>query len=94
MDSVPRDINFMVVKSDILKISGVMEVNDLHIWQTGTENRLLSARLKTKELDSLERMELMTKIQELLAKKHRIKHITLQVMSAKEAEKLTFNHCN
>jgi len=96
MDSVPTDINFVAVKSDLLTMFGVIEINDLHIWQTGSENRLLSTHLKIKELSSEERIRLITNIQNFLEKQYHINHITLQMVSAKEAEKLKLNcnHCN
>jgi len=96
MDSVPADINFVAVKSDLLIMFGIIEINDLHIWQTGSENRLLSAHLKIKELSSEERIKLITNIQNFLEKQYHINHITLQMVSAKEAEKLKLNcnHCN
>jgi cobalt-zinc-cadmium efflux system protein len=96
MDSVPADIDFATVKSDLLKMSGVIEINDLHIWQTGSENRLLSAHLKTNELNSEERIKLIANIQNFLEKQYHINHATLQIVSAAEAEKLKLNcnHCN
>jgi cobalt-zinc-cadmium efflux system protein len=96
MDSVPADIDFNKVKADLSAMSGVMEINDLHIWQTGSENRLLSAHLKIKELNSEERIKLIINIQNYLEKQYHISHTTLQMASAKEAEKLKLNcnHCN
>jgi len=96
MDSVPEDIDFAKVKADLLAIKGIKGVNDLHIWQTGSENRLLSAHLKITELNSEERIKLITNIQNFLEKQYRINHVTLQIVSAKEAEKLKLNcnHCN
>jgi len=96
MDSVPADIDFMAVKNDILKMPGILEINDLHIWQTGSENRLLSAHLKIKELVAEDRIKLITNIQNFLEKQYHINHVTLQMVSAKEAEKLKLNcnHCN
>ncbi|PIT94818.1 cation transporter [Candidatus Falkowbacteria bacterium CG10_big_fil_rev_8_21_14_0_10_39_9] len=96
MDSVPADINFAAVKSDLLTMFGVIEINDLHIWQTSSENILLSAHLKIKELNAEERIKLITNIQNFLEKQYHINHTTLQMVSAKEAEKLKLNcnHCN
>lgn len=96
MDSVPKGIDFADVKSNLLVMPGVMDVNDLHIWQTGSENRLLSAHIKIAELDAMDRMKLIVNIQDFLRKKYDIDHVTLQIISIKEAEliKLTCNHCN
>ena len=96
MDSVPKDVDFAEVKSNLLAITGVMEVNDLHIWQTGSTNRLLSAHLKIAELDAKKRVEVIAKAQSILEKQYHINHVTLQVVSTKEAVLLglTCNHCN
>ena len=63
MDSMPGDVDFEMVKEDLLKLEGVREVNDLHIWQTGSENRLLTVHLKTDNLAETKRIELIHKIQ-------------------------------
>lgn len=96
MDSVPKDIDFAEVKSRLLAISGVIEVNDLHIWQTSSENKLLSAHLTIAELEAKERIKLIIEMQDLLEKKYRINHVTLQIVSAKEAALLNLHckHCN
>lgn len=96
MDSVPEGIDFADVKSNLLAMPEIKSVNDLHIWQTGSENRLLSAHLKISELDAKGRMELIVNIQNFLKKKYDIDHTTLQMVSAKEVKliKLTCNHCN
>jgi hypothetical protein len=52
--------------------------------------------LKIKELNVEERIKLITNIQNFLEKQYHINHTTLQMVSAKEAEKLKLNcnHCN
>jgi Co/Zn/Cd efflux system component len=47
MDAVPAGIDFIQVKNDLLAIPTVASVNDLHIWQTGADPKLLSAHLKS-----------------------------------------------
>lgn len=96
MDSVPKDVDFSKVKADLLAMPGVMEVNDLHIWQTSSENRLLSAHLKIAELDNKKRTELIANAQKILENNYQINHVTLQIVSAKEAALLdsSCKHCN
>jgi len=96
MDSVPTGIDFNEVKVKLKTMPGVIEVNDLHIWQTGSENKLLSAHLKTKDLEPKERMEIIAKAQDFLEKDYHIEHVTLQIVSEEETQilKLTCNHCN
>lgn len=96
MDSVPKDLDFIDIKTKLLSQSGITEVSDLHIWQTGSENRFLSAHLKIIELDAKQRMELIANIQSFLEKQYHIDHATLQIVSAKESELLDLacRHCN
>ena len=96
LDSVPKDLDFSEIKAGLLAMSEVIDVFDLHIWQTGSENRMLSAHIITKELDANERMRLIAKIQEYLEEKYHVGHATLQVISEKEAEmyNLACQHCN
>jgi len=49
MDPMPTGIDFIQVKNDLLAIPAVAEANDLHIWQTGAEQKLLSAHLVSGE---------------------------------------------
>lgn len=96
MDSVPEDLDFSLVKSAIAEMAGVESVEDLHIWQTGSHSRFISAHLKIAELDEPRRMELLAKIQVLMAKQFNINHATMQMVSAKEAKLLDLacQHCN
>ena len=96
MDSVPAGIDFNEVKTKLSALPGIIEVNDLHIWQTGSENKLLSAHLKTKDLEPKERMKIIAKAQDFLEKDYHIEHVTLQIVSEEETKilKLTCNHCN
>lgn len=96
MDSVPEDIDFAEVKSEIMRIKNVIDINDLHIWQVNSESKLLSAHIKIADLSEKERMELLDKIQKFLQEKYNITHSTLQMVSEKEAKllKLNCNHCN
>jgi cobalt-zinc-cadmium efflux system protein len=96
LDSVPKDINFQDVKTAISVFPGVICVGDLHIWQTGTDYRILSAHIQTKELDSQERIKLLVAIQKLIKDKYNINHSTLQIVSQSEIAMggMVCEHCN
>lgn len=96
MDSVPKDVDFTEVKAKLLAMSGVLEVNDLHIWQTGSENRLLSAHFKITEMNDKSRMKLIMQVQDFLKREYHINHSTLQMVSDKQAQLLglSCDHCN
>jgi len=96
LDSVPKDIDFQDVKTAISALSGVICVGDLHIWQTGTDYRILSAHIQTKELDSQERIKLLVAVQKLVKDKYNINHSTLQIVSQNEVavSGMACEHCN
>ena len=96
LDSVPFDIDFAEVQKTLTEISGIKSVHDLHIWQTGSDNKYLSAHLKIAELSGGERGVLLSKIQVLLQEKFQIKHSTLQMVSENESKniELECEHCN
>jgi cobalt-zinc-cadmium efflux system protein len=93
LDSVPPGIVFMEVRNDLLTLNGVAEVNDLHIWQTGAEQKLLSAHLQmTDELSHNE--AIIRSAQEILLKKYGINHTTLQILPFSAGEMEHCSHCN
>ena len=96
LDSVPFDIDFAEVQKTLTEISGIKSVYDLHIWQTGSDNKYLSAHLKIAELSGGERGVLLSKIQVLLQEKFQIKHSTLQMVSENESKNIEIEceHCN
>jgi cobalt-zinc-cadmium efflux system protein len=71
----------------------VAEVNDLHIWQTGTEQKLLSAHLVSGE-ESPDHETIIRLVQELLLKKYGINHTTIQILPSSAAAMVHCNHCN
>lgn len=96
LDSVPKDLDFEKVKTDLLTISGVVEINDLHIWQTGSEDRFLSAHMRVEEVNQQDRTKILAKAMELLKEKYNIHHSTIQMVSEKEIQDINMEceHCN
>ena len=93
LDAVPADIDFNQVKNDLLAIPAVAEVNDLHIWQTGADQKLLSAHLKSGE-DSPDHEAIIRAVQEMLLHKYGINHTTIQILPSSAGEMEHCNHCN
>lgn len=93
LDAVPADINFNAVKRDLLSVAGVAEVNDLHIWQTGAGQKLLSAHLKSEE-NLPEHEAIIRTIQEILHDSYGINHTTIQLLPSSTVEMEHCNHCN
>ena len=93
MDAVPPGIDFIQVKNDLLAIPAVAEVNDLHIWETGAEQKLLSVHLKSGE-ESPDHETIIRAVQEMLIHKYGINHATLQILPVSAGEMEHCNHCN
>ena len=92
LDSVPPGVDFIEVRNDLLALDGVHEVNDLHIWQTGTDQKLLSAHLVTK--GDADGEAIIRSAQEILLHRHGINHTTLQLLPS-TAEAMEYcSHCN
>ena len=93
LDAVPPGINFTEVRNDLLSLKGVAEVNDLHIWQTGTDQKLLSAHLISQE-DSPDSEAMIRSVQEMLLHKYGINHTTIQILPLSAGEMEHCSHCN
>jgi cobalt-zinc-cadmium efflux system protein len=94
MESVPDDIDYAEVKNRLAGFDGVKSVEDLHIWQTDSNSRFLSAHLVVENINSGKRHDLLCTIKEALDKNFRISHMTIQMVSFDEKLKLDCNHCN
>jgi cobalt-zinc-cadmium efflux system protein len=68
----------------------------MHIWQTGSENRFLSAHLVVKEADMAARSKILAKIIKSMKEKFDIHHSTLQMVSEQEMKEIGLDceHCN
>jgi len=96
LDSVPEDINFEEVKKTLADFAGVNSVNDLHIWQTGSHDRFLSAHMVVGEISQAERIKILAEVIYQLKEKYNIYHPTIQMVSKQEigAMGLECEHCN
>jgi cobalt-zinc-cadmium efflux system protein len=96
MESVPEDIDFEEVRKKLSSMSGVKEINDLHIWQTDSNTRFLSAHLEIENMENEKRTDLIAEVQKEMLVGFKINHTTIQMVSVTEAEKLKLNcgHCN
>jgi cobalt-zinc-cadmium efflux system protein len=92
LDAVPPGIDFIEVRKDLLALDGVLEVNDLHIWQTGAEQKLLSAHLVSKA--DADNEAIIRSAQEILLHRYGINHTTLQLLPASAEAMEHCNHCN
>jgi cobalt-zinc-cadmium efflux system protein len=93
LDAVPPGIDFIQVRNDLLAIEAVAEVNDLHIWQTSADQKLLSAHIRMTEKAS-DSEAIIRVAQEMLLHKYGINHTTIQILPLSAGEMEHCNHCN
>lgn len=93
LDAVPSDVDFNAVKGDLLSVPGVAAVNDLHIWQTGTGQKLLSAHLLSNE-EFPDHEQIIRAAQEILHETYGINHTTIQLLPSSARTMEHCNHCN
>jgi len=93
MESVPEGINFDDVKKELGTIEHVEQVSDLHIWQTGSRNRFLSAHLIVSCPELKQADEIIAAAQRRMAERFEINHLTIQI-NPEGSDNCACNHCN
>lgn len=74
MESTPEGVDSLSIQKTLLKIPGVKEVHDLHIWSASTHKIVLSAHLIADPSK-----DVLTPAHRLLEEKFGIRHMTIQV---------------
>jgi len=91
MEGKPNNIQPNDILTELIKIKGVINVHDLHIWSITSELPMLSCHIVVE--DGIDRDELITKGSEILRNSFNINHCTLQI-EGKNISTYTCNHCN
>jgi cobalt-zinc-cadmium efflux system protein len=79
LESTPEDIDVDRMLADVLRVSGVHGVHDLHIWSITREMRTLSAHILVGEMSVRESAAVQIAVGTLLCDKYGIQHSTLQM---------------
>jgi cobalt-zinc-cadmium efflux system protein len=78
LEGLPRDIRLEDVAAAVLRIEGVREVHDIHIWTLGTNLYALSFHVCIPDMHMEESERLLANIVEMLARDFHITHTTIQ----------------
>lgn len=79
MESTPADIDMAALQEDMLTVTGVRGVHDLHVWSIARSLRTLSAHIVTDDIPISESAAVQAAMNELLNQKYGISHATLQL---------------
>ena len=78
LDGVPENIDFDLIKSEILKMSNINGIDNVHLWAISTTRNAFTATLLIPiELDSKQTEELKNEVR-LVLKSFKVQHVTLE----------------
>jgi cobalt-zinc-cadmium efflux system protein len=78
LEGLPRNIRLEDVAQAILKIKGVQEIHDIHIWTLGTDLQALSCHVRVPDMHMEESEKILEEITACLAREFQIQHSTVQ----------------
>jgi len=78
LEGLPREIRLEEVAASILRIPGVQEVHDVHVWTLGTELVALSCHVRIPDMHMEESERILAGIREALHHHFHITHTTIQ----------------
>jgi cobalt-zinc-cadmium efflux system protein len=82
LEGLPRNIRLEDVARAILRVDGVREVHDIHIWTLGTDLHALSCHVRVPDMHMEESEQLLAAVREVLVREFHITHVTVQLERA------------
>ena len=78
LEGLPRNIRLDQVAAAVLRVEGVQEVHDVHIWTLGADLQALSCHVRIPDMHMEESEKILANIKEVLALEFHIAHTTVQ----------------
>jgi cobalt-zinc-cadmium efflux system protein len=78
LEGMPRQISLEELARAILRVEGVQEVHDIHVWTLGTDLQALSCHIRIPDMHMEESEKILSLIQECLEHEFHITHTTIQ----------------
>jgi cobalt-zinc-cadmium efflux system protein len=78
LEGTPRGMKVERVAEEVLKIDGVREVHDLHIWSLGSDSHALSCHIRIEDIPPSVSERILREVQQRLRQQFRIQHTTIQ----------------
>jgi cobalt-zinc-cadmium efflux system protein len=78
LEGLPREIRLEAVARAMLRVEGVQEVHDIHIWTLGTDLLALSCHVRIPDMHMEDSEKILAGVREILAHDFRITHTTIQ----------------
>jgi len=81
LESAPRDVNLSALVRDMMRIKGVQDVHDLHVWCITTSMYALSCHTQIADLPPSQSAPILASLETMLREKYRIGHTAIQFES-------------
>jgi cobalt-zinc-cadmium efflux system protein len=78
LEGLPRNIRLEEVAGAVLRVEGVQEVHDIHIWTLGTDLLALSCHVRIPDMHMEDSEKILASVRNVLAHDFRITHTTIQ----------------
>src|SRR5438270_941613 len=78
LEGTPRGISIERVSSEVMKVEGVRDVHDLHIWSLGSESHALACHIRIEDIPPSASERILRDIQRRLRAEFSIEHTTIQ----------------
>jgi cobalt-zinc-cadmium efflux system protein len=78
LEGLPREIRLEEVAAAMLRVEGVQEVHDIHIWTLGENLHALSCHVRIPDMHMEDSEKILASIRERLDHDYRITHTTIQ----------------
>ena len=78
LESLPKGMSLEKVAASVLRVDGVKEVHDIHIWSLGSNSHALSCHVRVLDMSTSESEQIAHRVREVLAHEFGIHHTTIQ----------------
>jgi cobalt-zinc-cadmium efflux system protein len=78
LESLPKGMSLESVAAAMLRVEGVKEVHDVHIWSLGSNSHALSCHVHVLDMPTSACEQIAHQVREVLAHEFEIHHTTIQ----------------
>jgi cobalt-zinc-cadmium efflux system protein len=78
LEGTPRGVNLNQIRAGMEKVSGVLNVHDLHVWSLGSQSRALACHVTIEDIPPSESSDILTRLNHVLKDHFNICHTTIQ----------------
>lgn len=81
LEAVPKDVNLSALVRDMMRVKGVLDVHDLHVWCITSGMYALSCHAQIEDLPPSQSAPILGSLEGMLQDKYRIGHTAIQFES-------------